>query len=335
MKIHICHDSYDTTLSEALIRLLTGIRISSHDITTSNLASRAGNKNNRWLNSTMPDILQAQIVLILLSPHTNKRPWNYFEGAFSIGLAHAKAIESPSATQKVIIPVYYFMEDSEVIHQFDDIPVYSGERQGDIRSLYTMLSSLQNLPVLERSQLDGALQAYLNDIEAIRTESISATRNRYDQILFEGSFHNYELGKKMEGDWISLWTEIPHTTDEYRFKESESIRIWSTRERLIMSRSSANSKKAYLMEGLISSTGHISMYYTDPVYPENCGTAFLKLIGGHRIMKGSWMSYAPLTSTEDTTLKRGNLYLARDEELLAKITRHVVHTEETSDRGNT
>ena len=141
------------------------------------------------------------------------------------------------------------------------------------------------------------------------------SRKRITDSLFHNSFHTVSTAQKLKGDWFAKWTQANADGTESIF-EVHPVEIWTTNERLRIVGKAKEGAKYYPMEGVISSSGHVALSYWSEAEIPICGTAFLNLIGGNRIMVGNWEGNTAATLNEELSIIRGRVVIGRSHEIV-------------------
>ena len=291
MKIFISHTHDEQLLAKAWKTLFEDLGTSIEAWYSSDPSGGIG--SGRWRDKVVKELQEADIVFGLFTPESKTRPWIYFECAFAMGMDEGKEI----------IPIIYYMSNDALPSPLQNLQIFQGEESISLKKLYRILiEQYKGKPVKEKI-LDLVLQDYLEQVEI-------HNRQRLAKGLFHDHFHTYDTAKKLDGEWFAKWTQIQKDGEEAIF-EMDTLKIWTTEDRL---RVVGKGMKGglYPMEGIVSSKGHVALSYWSQGGVPICGTTLLELIGGNRIMEGTWEGFTAKSLDERLSLVKGRVVIGRD-----------------------
>lgn len=295
MKIFISHSSNEQLLADAWRRLLEYLGTNIEAWYSDDPDPNSGIGVGKWREKIVKELHKADLVLAIFTPESKNKPWIYFESAYVLGMGK----------NKNIIPIVYYMGKDELLSPLQDLSIFMGEDEASLTELYQRLVKEYKGQPVNTNLLKLALQPY--------SEAVSAYNQlRLAESLFHGHFHNSQTGNFLQGTWFARWTEIATDGTHTPF-ETHALKIWSTPDRLRIVGEGKDWADYYPMEGVVSSEGYIALSYWSQGEIPICGTALLKLIGGNRIIKGSWQGYTAKTLKQALGLTRGKVTITCDE----------------------
>ena len=320
MKLFISHAHEEAKIARALRNFLRKTGISLEAFYSSSPDTKEGITVGRWRDKIGHELRDADTIITIFTPDSLRKPWIYFECAYAWGF-NEKTEYSVKQADK-IIPVIYFMGKDSITSPLQDLHILKGDDKDEVVRLYQILIDRTKGEPIADELLQIAIDQYKDEIADIG-------QSRFDKALFHSHFHNHITGKKLEGDWHAIWTEIDPEGNETPFFSDDIVTIWSTNERIRMVGKGKDWADYYPMEGVLSPNGQIALSYWSQEENPICGGALLKLIGGNRIMVGNWMGHTAKSLYDDLKIVRGKAYFAKvfedgkGLEALEKITAHL------------
>lgn len=316
-KIFISHHHEEKLLARSwqqLVSLLTqGVVVPWY---SSDERAAGGVTPGEWHPQIRKEIEDATVILVLITPVSNEKPWLFFES----GLA--------SGQHKTIIPIYYYMRQDALNSVFRNLQCYDGDRlEGidGIRALATRLISEylgQDPPEVVKQMWEPFFQEYR---EAVKTERT----NSYSRTLFHDHFHDAHAAAMMEGRWYAKWTELLKDGGESVF-EVDSLFIWTTEIRLrlvgssrkegleALSEKNRSATKLYPMEGVVSRAGWVAASYWSGGNIPICGTILLMPKGASgELLEGTWQGFTARNIADTPAFTNGRVVTGRSEALVA------------------
>jgi hypothetical protein len=295
MKIFISHSSKEKHLADAWQELLKRLEPSIETWHSNDEDPDGGMDAGNWRNQIEQELQQTDLVLAIFTPESKGKPWIYFESAYVLGMGE----------NKNVIPVLYDMEKEELLSPLQDMYKCKGDSNNEMVNLCNQLVTKSNGKPVNQELLDMALTKYFCEVEEHKLE-------RMGESLFHGHFHNHQAAQKLEGTWFARWAQL--IGDEETVFETHPLKVWTTQSRIrITGRGKKDATSDYPMEGVVSSSGYVALTYWSQDEIPICGTALLKLIGGNRIMTGTWQGITAATLKEELQLMAGKVIIARDE----------------------
>lgn len=291
MKIFISHSHTEQILADAWKTLLEDLGTSIEAWYSSDPGAGGGIGVGKWRVKIEKELRDAEVVLAIFTPESKDKPWIYFECAYVLGMNK----------NKHVIPIIYYMQKNELPSPLQDMEIFMGQDLQSLIKLYRILVDRYKGNPVKDKLLELALEDYLHKVELHSQE-------RLGESLFHGHFHDYHTAKKLEGEWFAKWTQ-DGTEDPF---EIHPIKIWTTKKRLRIVGKGKDWADYYPMEGVVSSKGNIALSYWSQGEIPICGTTLLELIGGNRIMEGTWQGYTAKTLKARLDLIKGKAIIARD-----------------------
>ena len=308
LRVFISHHHEEKLLARAwqdLIRTLTGNKVvpwfSSDD------RAAGGITPGEWHPQVRREIEDASVLLVLITPVSNEKPWLFFES----GLA--------SGQRKEIIPVYYFMKSDSLNSVFRSLQCYDGDRPDGADGLKGLCAKLMLMDGVDASTYSAAVwDAFLKQYLAVVKEERT---NSYSRTLFHDHFHNFDSARKMEGKWFAKWTEIAADGRETVF-EVDSLYVWTSATRLrlvgtsakagLETLSNSESAKVSPMEGVVSKAGWIAASYWSGGTVPICGTTLLAPKGASgELLEGTWQGFTARNLNDTPAFTRGRVVMSR------------------------
>lgn len=316
LRVFISHAHEDKALAKAWQTLIRTLTLGQVDPWYSS-DERAGKGivSGEWREKIRQKMAESDIILVLLTPGSNERPWVVWESGYAEG------------QQKEIVPVTFFMDERGMHEVFRDKQFYEGdkpnadEKQGVLK-LVQNLADIHfgpNIPDSSKLVWSTYIAEYMTAIEQERTDSLTRS-------LFHDHFHVRDTAEKLSGDWYAVWTE--KSNGEETVFEMDRLKAWTTenRIRLVGTSSKVGVKELltdaaeevyYPMEGVVSSDGYIALSYWSALEITICGTALLKITSvSGRVLEGTWQGYTARHIDLVPKLTHGRVILARDEKKL-------------------
>lgn len=307
-KVFISHRHEDSELALAWQELLRGVSAGQIEPWfSSDERAGQGMQPGDWYDQLREFLRQAGMILVVVTPGVVEGPWVVFESGYAAG----------SSIQTIV--VYYYMRERHVPDVFRTQQLYDG---CDVKSVIRICKDFMHrrlngaeLPAAAIDAWDRLLKSYL---ERVATEAErSATR-----ALFHDHFHQYDAAESMKGTWYAKWTQIQDDGREDIF-EVDSLYAWTTRERIRFVGTSTKqgiddlgvAARYYPMEGVVSGAMWIALSYWSGGNIPICGTVLLRPRGATgEVMEGHWQGYTTANITNDPSLTRGRVVLARNKE---------------------
>lgn len=265
-----------------------------------------------WHPQVRKEIEDASVILVLITPVSNEKPWLFFES----GLA--------SGQRKTIVPIYYFMRQDALNSVFRSLQCYDGDRlegPNGVRALCgrLMQEHLGTDPAdIVKQSWEPFFQQYHDTVQQERT-------NSYSRTLFHDHFHNFDAAAMMEDRWFAKWTEIHKDGSEDVF-EVDSLFIWTSDTRLRMvgasrkvgidtlSDKNQTAARVYPMEGVVSRAGWIAASYWSGGTIPICGTTLLAPQGSSgELLEGTWQGFTARNIHDNPVLTTGRVVIGRSE----------------------
>lgn len=312
LKVFISHHHEEKLLAQAwqnLIKTMTmGACIPWY---SSDERVEGGGSPGEWHKQIKKKIKKADIILVLVTPVSNEKPWLFFES----GLA--------SGQKKEIIPVYYFMKQTAINSVFSSIQSYQGDRVDGEKGIKDLCGKLMHSH-LGNKPPDEAMTPWASWIEQYMEEVNEERENSFARTLFHDHFHNFDAAESLEGDWFAKWTQIYDDDRPEDVFEVDSLLIWTTdtRIRLVgastksginnLSIKASDEAKHYPMEGVVSRSGWVALSYWSAGTIPICGTALLIPIGASgELLEGTWQGFTSRDINDTPTFTRGKVVMSK------------------------
>jgi hypothetical protein len=299
MKVFISHSHDEQLLAEAWKDLFGSLAPGIEVWYSSDRDPSGGVGTGRWREKIGQELERANVVLAIFTPESANRPWIFFECAFAMGLSEEKAV----------IPIIYYMLKDALPSPLQDQQTFQGDDRNGLMELSKRLIQMHAKKLVNEQFLALAVDAYLNQVGIHR-------QKRLEKGLFYGHFHTYETAKKLEGEWFAKWTKLQKDGKEIVF-EVDTLKI-STTECRIRIVGKGQKGALYPMEGIVSSKGHVALSYWSQEEITICGTVLLELIGGNRLMEGTWEGFTAKTLDDRLALIKGRVVIGRDKSKVEK-----------------
>ena len=296
MAIFISHAHVDKDLAEGLKEMFADI--TSDAVVSwysSEMRPQGGMDPGDWRKQIWERIEEANIILVILTPQSNQRPWLVWESGFAEG------------HKKHVVPVLFWIKPEKVHSVFSDRQTYRGDQQESLVDLcgrVIKIESNQAPSDARRAMWAPRVQDFLELVRHERQESD-------ERALFHDHFHNLDTSEKMTGRWMSRWTRIDARGDE-TFFEADLLRVWTDETRLRIVGDGAKGK-LYPMEGVVSSLGHVVLSYWSEGDIAICGTVVMKPMGasiGSRLV-GTWQGFTTEDLDSELSYFRGRVAMAK------------------------
>ena len=304
MEVFISHAHENRRLAEAWQKLL---RCTSNGLIdpwySSDPRSDGGTGPGNWRQKVREHIETAGVILILITPGSNQRPWLVWEGGFASGRA------------KTVIPITYFVPPRSVHSVFHADQYYNGEDEEKVLELCArIMSQHNNSPVPADAVLGWVsyVQQYQAALLVEREESLSKR-------LFDDHFHQKERAEQLEGMWYAKWTRSEPDGRETVF-EIDTLQIWTSESRLRIvgintkkNLETVKDSKYYPMEGVVSWSGWVALSYWSGGAIPICGTCLLRPRGASgSLFEGTWQGYTAADFNDDPQFAQGRVVMARN-----------------------
>ena len=271
-------------------------------------------------------IVNAKVVLIIITPGTTERPRIVFE----LG----RAVE----TDRNVKYINYFINTPATLQQLDiaNSDVFHGDKEEDIIALLNYIYEVYYIEAneLERNNWikifnenneadDNLRQGYLGRV----TQQLEFTLSKR---LFLSQFHDNVLAERLCGEWYARWTwyDDKDGGKEKAF-ETDQLHIWSSEFRLRVIGYSAKKDlhlhqdfeklSYYPMEGVVSAragiNGYVALSYWSAKELPYCGGCLMEVIDAtETTLIGDWIGYTTISLKEDPRIYRGRAIWSRFEE---------------------
>jgi hypothetical protein len=268
-----------------------------------------------WHPQIRQQIEAANLILVLITPVSNDKPWVFFES----GLA--------SGQHKEIVPIYYFMKSESLNSVFRSLQCYQGDRPDGATGVSALCGKLirMHLGVDPPEDVKATWLMWINRYLGRVTEE---RENSHARTLFHDHFHNFSAALALEGDWFSKWTEIRADGTETVF-EVDSLFVWTTNARIRMvgmsskigretlSTKARESARFYPMEGVVSRSGWVALSYWSGGSIPICGTTLLVPKGSSgELLEGTWQGYTAKDINDPPVFTHGRVVVARNKKLV-------------------
>ncbi|WDE01536.1 toll/interleukin-1 receptor domain-containing protein [Thalassomonas actiniarum] len=295
MKIFISHASSEQILADAWKHLLEDLGANIEAWYSDDPDPDGGIGPGKWREKIEKELQKADLIFALFTPESKNRPWIYFESAYVLGMGK----------NQTIIPIVYYMVKDELLSPMQDLSIFCGDDEASLTELYHRLVKKYKGTPVNPKLLKLAFEDYLTAVDRYN-------QSRLAQSLFHGHFHNQHTAAFLQGNWYSKWTQIAEDGSQTPF-EVHPVKIWTTPERLRIVGEGKDWADHYPMEGVVSSEGYIALSYWSQGEIPICGTALLKLVGGNRIIKGTWQGYTAASLKQGLGFMAGEVVIARDQ----------------------
>lgn len=166
-KIFISHHHEEKLLARSwqrLVSLLTqGAVVPWY---SSDERAAGGVTPGEWHPQIRKEIEDATVILVLITPVSNEKPWLFFES----GLA--------SGQRKTIIPIYYYMRQDTLNSVFRNLQCYNGDRLEGIDGIRALATRL-----ISRIPWPGSARGGQAGVGAILPGVPRSRQDRADQLL--------------------------------------------------------------------------------------------------------------------------------------------------------
>jgi len=311
LKIFISHHHEEKLLALAwqeLVRTLTqGMVVPWY---SSDERAAGGVAPGEWRPQVTQEIENATVILVLITPISNDKPWVFYES----GLA--------SGQHKTILPVYYFMRQESLNSIFKSSQCYQGD-QPDGPTGVTALCNRLMIVHLGADPPDDVRLGWEPWMQRYFAKVRDERENSHARTLFQDHFHDVHAASRMEGDWFSKWTAIHDDKSEDVF-EVDSLFVWTSAERLRMVGTSAKAgreelsvkareaSRFYPMEGVVSKAGWVALSYWSGGAIPICGTTLLVPKGSSgELLVGTWQGYTSKHLGDDPVFTTGRVVVSR------------------------
>jgi TIR domain len=316
LKVFISHHHEEKLLAKAwqtLIHTLT-----QHEVTpwySSDERAEGGVGPGEWRPAIRNEIEKADVILVLVTPASNERPWLFFESGIASGLG------------KEIIPVYYFMKEDGLNDVFRSLTCYAGDSSEGASGVEPLCAKLiykhlgSDAPAGTDVAWKEGIAKYLELVTEERGQS-------FTRRLFQDHSHDHHAASQLEGEWFAKWTEQDDRHPEAVFEE-DRLRVWTTLERIRMvifsatagtEKLSPEARKAanhYPMEGIVSRSGLVALSYWSAGRGRICGTALLAPVGATgELLEGTWQGFTAKDINETPRLTQGRVVMSRNDEVV-------------------
>jgi TIR domain len=311
MRIFVSHHHEEKLLAQAWQRLMSYL---SQGVVapwySSDDRASGGVTPGEWHPQVRQEIESANVILVLITPISNEKPWLFYES----GLA--------SGQKKLIIPVYYFMRQEGLNSVFRNLQCYDGNSLDGVNGVRALCGRLmrerltKDLPDDMRQVWEPFFEGYLQSVQSERTHSYSRT-------LFHDQFHNFNSALTMEGKWFAKWTELWVDGTERVF-EVDSLFAWTSELRLrmvgtsekhgleAMTEATRATARLYPVEGVVSRAGWFAASYWSAGSIPICGTVLLAPKGmSGELLEGTWQGFTARNINEEPTFTKGRVVMAR------------------------
>ena len=293
MKIFISHAHEEQKLAEAVQNLFEYLPATIDAWYSSDPSPGGGVGLGRWREKVVKELEEAEVILAILTPESAIRPWIGFETAYALGMRE----------EKDVVPIVFFTDLEILPAPLRNLSCYRGDDRDSVERMCTKMLTKHAGKSLKEDVWNLASEDYLARVREFN-------KQRLGKALFHGHFHTYDTAKHMKGVWFSKWTQIHEDGKEDVF-EIDELDVSTTKNRIRMVGQGAKGV-LYPVEGVVSSNGHVAMCYWSESEIPICGTVLMELIGGNRIMVGSWEGFTAKTLDERLHHVKGRVVMSRD-----------------------
>jgi hypothetical protein len=309
LSVFISHHHEEKLLAQAWQELLTTLTM-GEVIPWYSSDERVSRGSNEWWQDIRQRLEEARVILVLVTPISNDKPWLFFEGGYAYG------------QKKEIIPVCFFM-DSKDISVFGHLHLYQGDQlegSNGVMALCTRLAKMHwgtDPPDASKKAWEPWMEKYMRSVNEERLHS--HTRN-----LFQDHFHNSKSAEKMKGEWFAKWTQVHADGTEDVF-EVDQLTVWTTDSRLrmvgtstkagrdILTEEGKASARYYPMEGVVSQAGWVALSNWSGGEIPICGTALLAPVGATgQTLVGTWQGFTAKDINEDPSFTQGRVVMSKN-----------------------
>ncbi|MEO6329507.1 MAG: toll/interleukin-1 receptor domain-containing protein [Ginsengibacter sp.] len=308
MNIFISHAHEDKPLAKAWRELLNCVSNGEIDPWySSDDRVEGGVGPGNWREEIQEKIETADVLLIIITPGSNERPWLLWESGFAAGKS------------KEIIPVIFFLRNDNIHSVFETKQKYNGELENDVLQLCERIVSMatkKNIPSQTKDLWKTLVKKYIKKVNEEKKVSLSKR-------LFHKHFHQEQIADGLSGTWYAKWTQLNEDNSEDIW-ETDKLYVWpsETRIRMVGYNSKEGTKTVentefYPMEGVISSRGWVALSYWSGGTVPICGTCLLKPYGlTGDILLGSWQGFTARDLSEEPRFTQGRVLISKRQEIV-------------------
>lgn len=309
MEIFISHAHEDKALARAWSELLNCVSNGQVDPWySSDDRADSGIAPGSWREQIHQKLESADILLIIVTPGSNERPWLLWESGFAAGKS------------KIIIPIVFFLRHDRIHSVFETKQKYDGESKDDALQLcerIVMQATGKAVPAAVRQVWTALVDRYLETVQHEKTVSLSKR-------LFHKHFHNEQEAENLAGTWFACWTEIPQDQSPEVVWETDLLQIWAGETRLRVVGYSgkrgienASSAEFYPMEGVVSARGYVALSYWSGGSIPICGTCLLKPEGAAGdTLSGHWQGFTARDLSLEPRFVQGRVVMSKRKEVV-------------------
>jgi len=313
LKIFISHSQEERRLAKAwqmLINTLTsGAIVPWH---SSDERAEGGMETGEWRKQLESEVEGADIILVLVTPISNEKPWLFWEAGSAKGQG------------KEIIPVFYYMKRNMVHSVFREFSTFQGDDVNEVlklcgKLLYKHLG--KNPPESSKTPWKGWIDQYMEEVLEEKEKS-------FERTLFQDHFHDSDAATHLEGSWFAKWTQ-EHPDGSEEVFEVDNLNVWTSEKRIRMvgfSTKEGRDKltikdqelaKHYPMEGVVSRAGWVALSYWSAGKIPICGTTLLQPVGtAGNILEGTWEGFTAKHFKDNATHTRGRVVMSQNREVV-------------------
>ncbi len=322
LKVFISHAVDDSRLAEAWQELIETVTLGQVVpwYSSDKRFSEGIRFGEAWRQTVLVKVNEANTILLIVTPGSNERPWLVWESGIAQG------------QDSMIIPVRYFMKETQVHDVFQPRRIVDGESEDEVFRLCEELVQAHFPGDVPKATKDSWRPSISRYHEVVKEER----RNSLGRTLFHRHFHNSEIAESLEGIWYAKWTELHDDGTEDIF-EVDTLEVWTTESRLrIVGTSSKKgleqlSEKAreaatnYPMEGVVSEDRRVALCYWSAGAIPFCGTTLLERRGNTgELLEGTWEGFTARHINDERKYTRGRVVMGRDQKTVESYWQEVV-----------
>jgi len=307
MNVFISHAHEDKPLAKAWRELL--YYVSNGEIDpwySSDERAEGGVVPGNWRDEIQEKLEVAVILLIIITPGSNERPWILWESGFAAGKS------------KTIIPITFYLGNEKAHSIFENKQKYNGEKENEVLELCERIvnkATGKAIPSQTKDLWRILTSKYLQTVQD--EEKASLSKN-----LFHMHFHQGQIAETLSGEWYARWTQMNEDKSEDIW-ETDKLTFWAgeTRLRIVGTNSkkgidTTKGAKFYPMEGVVSPQGWIALSYWSGGTVPICGTCLLKPQGSTGgILVGRWQGFTAKDLDEEPHFTQGRVLVSRRREI--------------------
>jgi hypothetical protein len=261
-----------------------------------------------WRRLVHQKVRESTMILVLLTPGSNERPWLVWES----GLAEGQS--------KEVIPVTFFMNERGLHEVFRNKQWFEGDKRSGVEKLVRELM----LRVTGRPLEDFILESWRVSIERYLAAVATERRSSLARALFHDHFHDRHAAEQLSGNWTAMWTEVGEDGTETPF-ETDTLECWTTDSRIRFIGTSAKGgidglldadedERYYPMEGVVSADGWLALSYWSAREVRICGSVVMRRKGSSGVLlEGWWQGHTARNVLEEPRFVQGRVTMGKGE----------------------